>query len=314
MAGVVFFGSPDFALPSLEILLKTEYRPALVVTQPDRRSGRGRALQPTPVRSLAEKKELPVLTLNSFADEGTIERIRSIKPDFLVVVAFGLIMPEWALKIPSKGSINVHASLLPAYRGASPINMALVNGEPFTGVSTMEMVKALDAGPVYKQEVEPVDPLENARGLSERLAKKGAELLLETVEAISKEGIVPVEQGNEGISYAPRLKKEDGLIPWDKGVLAVHNHIRGMNPWPGSYTFYGNEYIKIHEARPENFLDRGLPPGYVVSAAGDELVVSCGSGSIKLMELQAGGKRPLKVGEFLNGFSIAAGDILGGGK
>lgn len=311
MSKVVFFGSPDFALPALEILIDTGYRPVLVVSQPDRPAGRGRKTIPTPVRKAAEENDIDVRVISAF-DEETEEHLRSLEPDFFVVVAFGLIFPERILDIPSKECINVHASLLPAYRGASPVNMALVNGDPFTGVSTMRMVKALDAGPVFMQSVQPVDPLEDAGSLSAKLAWMGARLLLDTLAAIDGEGLVPVEQSLEGVSKAPLLRKEDGNIPWAEDALTVHNYIRGMNPWPGSHTYYGGGYIKVHRAEPLDLIQRGAEPGTVIRAEGSDLVVACGTGAVSLVELQAQGKRRMTAGEFMRGYQLEKGGLFSG--
>ena len=208
-SGVIFFGSPDFAIPSLKILIDSEYRPDLVVTQPDRGKGRGRKLQPTPVRRAAEEAGLPVEIIESFKVEGAVESIVSLDPDYLVVVAFGLIFPPRVLDIASKANINVHASLLPAYRGASPINAAIVNGDRVTGVTTMGMAQELDAGPIYLQRRIPIEPGENAGGLSDRLAVEGAVLLLETLRGLDSGTIEPREQPDEGVSHARRLRKQD---------------------------------------------------------------------------------------------------------
>ncbi|MBN1164187.1 MAG: methionyl-tRNA formyltransferase [Candidatus Krumholzibacteriota bacterium] len=312
MAGVVFFGSPDFALPALQKIIPTPYRPSLVVTQPARPSGRGRKERPTPVHLLARENGLPVRVIDSFSDGEAVDEIRNTEPDFFVVVAFGLIFPSSILDIAAVARINLHASLLPAYRGASPVNMTLLNGDSFTGVTAMEMVRELDAGPIYSQEIQPIDPLENAGELTDKLALRGASLLLKTLLEIETRGLVPIEQPAEGISLAPKLRKKDGFIPWEKDVLAVHNHIRGMNPWPGSFTYYGGDYIKVHRARPVDFMPRPVEPGVITAVDKDNLQVACGRGALAVTELQAGGKRSLPAGEFLKGFPLHAGETLGG--
>ncbi len=312
MERLVFFGSPAFALPSLEALVASELTPALVVTQPDRPAGRGKKVIPTPVREFADAKEIPVKIIGSFREAGALDALRAAAPDFFVVVSFGRILPKEALGVAKKGNINLHASLLPRYRGASPIVGAIVNGDSFTGVTTMEMAEALDAGPIYLQKVVGVDPMENAGRLSERLAAAGAPLLVETLRRIAREGLRPTPQPEEGIVKSPLLRKEDGLIPWEKDALAVHNHIRGMNPWPGSFCWHRGAYLKVHEAEPRDLVPREAPPGVVLEAQGDTIVVSCGRGAVRLLTLQAEGKRALAASEFLRGFALERGGLLGG--
>ncbi len=311
MPRVIFFGSPDFALPSLKAIVSTEYCPVLVVTQPDRPSGRGRSNTPTPVRRFAEESGLPVEVVSSFKKGDIVDLLKGHDADFFVVVAFGLIFPKKVLALPAKECINVHASLLPAYRGASPVNMAIVNGEAFTGVSTMRMVQELDAGPVFMQSVEPIDPMEDAGMLFERLAGSGAGLLLKTLRGVDAGGMTPVDQPEKGVSRVRLLKKEDGAIPWEKGALEVHNHIRGMNPWPGSYTYYEGRYLKVHRSEPCDIIQRNIKPGRIVRAGGTDLVVACGSGTVRLTMLQVQGRKVLETGEFLRGYQITAGERFG---
>lgn len=308
---VVFFGSPDFAIPALEALISSEFKPRLVVTQPDRPAGRGKKLTATPVRELSEARGIPVLILGSFRDEGVLERLGETFPDFFVVVSFGKIFPKEALEIARKANVNLHGSLLPAYRGASPINRAIVNGDSWSGITTMEMFPALDAGPVYLERMVPIDPLENAGAYAKRLAPEGASLILETLRKISREGLRPVPQSEEGVSKAPLLRKEDGLIPWEKDAIAVHNHIRGMNPWPGSFTYYRGVYLKVLEARPVDLVPRDIPPGQIIEAGCDAITVSCGKGSVRFTVLQAEGKCALEAASFLRGFPLGKGEVLG---
>jgi methionyl-tRNA formyltransferase len=311
---VIFFGSPDFALPTLKSLISSEYRPVLVVTQPDRPAGRGKRLSPTPVRRVAEEHGLPVKVIGSFKEKDAIDSIESLRPDFFVVVAFGLILPRRALDIASTANVNLHASLLPAYRGASPINMAIVNGECYTGVTTMEMTEALDAGPIYLQKTVPIDPMEDAGRLSERLAFEGAAVLLETLRGIDSGRLTAYEQPNAGISFAPRLKKDDGLIHWECGAVTVLNHIRGMNPWPGSFTYHGACYLKILRAEPAKEEPPEAPAGSVLKAGDDGIVVSCGKDSVRVLRLQAPGRKALDAAAFLRGYRIDRGDVFGSGE
>jgi methionyl-tRNA formyltransferase len=252
-----------------------------------------------------------VLVLESFRAGGVLDRIREAAPDFCVVVSFGKIFPKDALAIAGKGNINLHASLLPAYRGASPINRAIVNGEPWSGLTTMEMAEALDAGPIYLQRMVPIGAQENAGAYAASLAAHGAPLLTETLRKICSDGLRPVPQPAEGVSTAPLLRKEDGLIPWERDAVSVHNHIRGMNPWPGSFTYCRGAYLKILDAEPYDLVPRAAPPGLILRASGDSIVVGCGRGAVRLNVLQAEGKRPLDAARFLQGYSLAQGEALG---
>ena len=307
---VVFFGSPEFAIPSLKVLTESEYRPALVVTQPDRPAGRGKKLVPTPVRSWAEANGLEVEMVGSFKHGDVGVRLSSLEPAFFVVVAFGLIFPEGILRIASKANINVHASLLPAYRGASPVNMAIVNGERSTGVTTMEMAKELDAGPIYFQKSVSIGPTENAGELSDRLSREGASILLETLRGIDRGELSPTEQPVEGISMATRLKKSDGLIPWELDAARVHDHIRGMNPWPGSYTYHAGDYLKVHRAETCELGDHPGRHGIVMETDRGGIVVSCGSGAVRITRLQAPGRKAHDAQDFLRGYNLDTGAVF----
>jgi methionyl-tRNA formyltransferase len=311
MGRVVFFGSPDFAIPSFEALLDTPYRPVMVVTQPDRRSLRGGKPAPTPVRQAAEKNNIPVMVADNLEGGHFFDKLKEIGADFFVVVAFGLIFPSRALEIAGRANINVHASLLPAYRGASPVNHAIVKGEQFTGVTTMEMSESLDQGPLYLQRAVSIDPNEDAGSLFSRLAALGGILLLDTLKGIESGTLESVVQPEEGASWAPLLKKEDGEIPWKNNAIKIHNHIRGMCPWPGSFTYHNGNYIKVHKAEPVDMLKTSVPAGTVLNIDEKEILVSCGVGNIGLKVLQLEGRRALPVGDFVRGYSLKEGDVLG---
>jgi methionyl-tRNA formyltransferase len=189
--------------------------------------------------------------------------------------------------------------------------MSIVHGDSFTGITTMRMVKALDAGPVYLQRAVPVHPMETAGELSDRLSVLGGELIVETLERIDKDAIEPVPQNDEDATYAPLLKKKDGLIPWESDAVHVHNHIRGMNPWPGSYTSRGEVILKVHEASPVDIVERETVPGTVLEASGETITVSCGKGAVSISKIQVPGRRVLPAGDFLRGFRLESGDVLG---
>jgi len=312
MPRVIFFGSPDFAVPSLKALYGSTYRPELVVTQPDRPAGRGRKSSPTAVRKAAEELGLPVMVMKSFKDEGAFDILAGLEPDLFIVAAFGLIFPKKALELPAVSCVNVHASLLPRWRGASPINMAIAAGDAETGISIMRMVKSLDAGPVYAQKTVSVGSMDTAGDLFERLAEEGGPLLVGTLDRITGEGLEPVEQPEEGVTFAPLLEKRDGLIDWNKEALSVHNHIRGMNPWPGSHTRAGGRLIKVHRSEPCEAQAGDAKPGRVLKASGGIIEVACASGAVRLTILQAEGRKILPAEEFLRGSSLEEGAVLGG--
>jgi methionyl-tRNA formyltransferase len=311
MAGVIFFGSPDFAVPSLTALCATPYRPVLAVSQPDRPAGRGKSVTPTPVRTAAESKGVPVMVLPRFDDGDAMERLRSLDPDYFVVVAFGLIFPPAALRIARSGNINVHASLLPSYRGASPIQRAIVDGRSTTGVTPMEMAAAVDAGPIYLQREIVIDRDDDAGSLSGKLAELGGRLLVETLTKIDAGTLTARPQPEAGVTFAPRLKKNDGLVPWELDAESVHNHIRGMNPWPGSFTYLDGTYIKIHRAAPIDEKNRAGAPGTVVAIDDRGILVACGRGTVVVSRLQAEGRRPLDAADFLQGSVLDVGAVFG---
>jgi len=309
-SSIIFFGSPDFAVESLEAIIAGGFEVPLVVTQPDRPSGRGKKFTPTPVKAFSQEKGIDVECISSFKGTDIVGKLTGLKPDFLVIVSFGLFLPDSVLKIARKGNINLHASLLPAYRGASPINHAIVNGEQFTGVTTIEVVHEMDAGPIYLQRVVPVEPFENAGDLSKKLSGIGAELLVETLKGIADGKLKARPQSKEGVSFAYKLKKSDGEIPWDKDAIGVHNHIRGMNPWPGSYSYLEGKYVKVHEAEPYSMTAVDSQPGTIVDVNNEGIFVACGRGVIRIKKLQFEGRKALNVSELLKGYSVKAGEIF----
>jgi methionyl-tRNA formyltransferase len=312
MPSVVFFGSPDFAVPVLASLADSAYRPALVVTQPDRPAGRGRRSSPTVVREEAGRLSIPVMVMRSFRDEGAFEKLAGMRPDLFVVAAFGLIFPGRALRLPAVSCVNVHASILPRWRGASPVNMAVAAGDSETGVSIMKMVRELDAGPVYAVKRVAIGPDETAGDLFGRLAAISGPFLVETLDRIVDEGLEPVEQPEEGVTYAPLLSKRDGLIDWNKDALSVHNHIRGMNPWPGSHTRHGGRLLKVLRSEPGTVDPGKAKPGTVLKASGGIVEIACAPGSVRLTVLQAEGRKAMPAGEFLRGSDLPEGGVLNG--
>ncbi|HVO65057.1 MAG TPA: methionyl-tRNA formyltransferase [Syntrophales bacterium] len=306
---IIFMGTPEFAVPSLEILIRHDYQIAGVVTQPDRPRGRGRIPAPPPIKIFAEKYNLPVSQPERMRDQEVIDYFRSLAPDLVIVAAFGQILPREILEIPKFGCINVHPSLLPKYRGAAPMNWTIIRGEAKTGVTIMFMDEGLDTGDILSQEETMIDPEETFGKLHDRLANMGATLLLKTVKMIVSGDVPCTSQDDSLATYAPRLKKEDGLINWDRDVSQVVNLIRGLSPVPCAYTFYRGKILKIFSARGEVSHDAGTP-GKIGGETETGLPVSAKNGYVYLQEIQMENKKRMSVRDFLRGFRIPPGDIL----
>ena len=305
---IVFMGTPEFACPTLQKLIDRGEQVAAAVTQPDRPRGRGQQTLPPPVKVLAERHAIPVLQPAKVRHPEVIEEIRAYAPDLIVVVAFGQILPKSLLDIPRHGCINVHASLLPRYRGAAPINWCIINGETEAGVTTMQMDVGLDTGDMLLKKVTPIDPDEDAQSLHDRLSLIGAEALGETLDLLADGKLIPEKQDESLTCYAPLLKKEDGLILWDAEPRAIRNRIRGMTPWPGAFTHFNGKTLKIFRARTAFGTGR---PGTVITADRNGIEVACRGGSLLIDELQLEGKKRLTAADFLAGCRILPGYILG---
>jgi|Deesub1362A_J573_1020465.scaffolds.fasta_scaffold00169_31 methionyl-tRNA formyltransferase len=304
---LVFFGTPDFALPSLTALIEAGYSLVAVVTQPDRQKGRGRRVLPPPVKVEAQRHGLPVLQPLKAREEDFIRDLRRLGPDLIIVVAYGQILPPDIIHMPRMGCINLHASLLPKYRGAAPINWAIINGERKTGVTTMLMDEGMDTGPVLLQKEIEIDKEDTAGTLSKRLASEGAELLITTIEGLKRGEIRPVPQSGE-TSYAPPLKKADGLIDWSMPATRLHNFIRGVTPWPGAYTFLDTQRLKIIKAVP---VDGEGRPGFIERVSKDELLIGTGKGLLSIKEIQIEGRAVMDIRAFLQGHRLEPGMGLG---
>ena len=305
---IIFMGTPDFACPTLATLIERGEQVVAVVTQPDRPKGRGQQTLPPPVKVLAQEHGIPVFQPVKVRHPEAIEEIRSLNPDLIVVVAFGQILPKALLDIPKHGCINVHASLLPYYRGAAPLNWCIINGETETGVTTMMMDVGLDTGDMLLKRSTPIDPDEDTRSLHDRLCQIGAELLGETLDELAAGRLVPEKQDDALTCYAPMLKKEDGLIDWSKEAATVKNLVRGMTPWPGAYSYLDDKLLKVY--RVQTATGTGTP-GSVLSAGRDGIEVACGEGSIIIHELQLEGKKRLNAVEFVAGCKLEPGMALG---
>ncbi|KAB0671900.1 methionyl-tRNA formyltransferase [Oryzomonas sagensis] len=305
---IIFMGTPEFACPTLQVLIDRGENLLAVVTQPDRPKGRGQKLMPPPVKEVAQRHGIPVYQPHKVRDPAFIDEIRRLEPDVIVVVAFGQILPKVLLEIPPHGCINVHASLLPRYRGAAPLNWCIVNGESETGVTTMLMDVGLDTGPMLLSRATPIDENENIAVLHDRMSVMGAQLLAETLDGLKTTSIPPREQDNAVSCYAPMLKKEDGLIDWSRDARAIHNQVRGLSVWPGAYTFMDGHVLKIYRTRVGNGSGQ---PGAVLRAAKGAFEIACLTGSIIIEELQTAGKKRLDAASFLAGYPVSEGSLLG---
>ena len=305
---VIFMGTPGFACPSLQKLIDRGDEIVAVFTQPDRPKGRGQKLMPPPVKELAQRFGIPVHQPLKVREQPVVDLVRSLMPDLVVVVAFGQILPGALLEIPPLGCVNVHASLLPRYRGAAPLNWCIVNGERETGVTTMLMDVGLDTGPMLLKRSTEIGENEGIASLHDRMALMGAELLGETVERLVAGTLVPEPQDDSLSCYAPMMKKDDGRINWGRDARSIHNQVRGLAVWPGAFSMFDGEMLKVYRTRVAD--GTGLP-GEVIGASRDGIEVACGSGSLVVEELQLAGKKRLDAASFLAGNPLAPGVRLG---
>jgi len=303
---IVFFGTPDFAVPSLNILSRTGHKVQRVVTQPDRKKGRGRKLAPPPVKSAARSLGYKVLQPASIRDAAFIEEMKRLAPDFFIVVAFGRILPGVLLELPQKGAVNVHASLLPKYRGSAPIQWAIINGETKTGVTTMLLDTGMDTGEMLLQRETTIGPDDTAATLHDRLSEMGASLLMDTLKAYAADAVTPIPQNHDQATLAPMLKKIDGRIDWRMPAAAIDLFVRGMNPWPGAFTLHDGRRIKIYTACPLH-TEATAVPGTVIKGFADELRVATGTGVLSILELQGESGKRLPVRKFLQGCPMPPG-------
>lgn len=304
---IIFMGTPAFACPTLQTLIDRNENVIAVFTQPDRPKGRGQKLQPPPVKELAATCNIPVFQPPKVRVPEVIEQIRELKPDLIVVVAFGQILPKALLEIPPQGCVNVHASLLPRYRGAAPLNWCIVNGETETGVTTMLMDVGLDTGPMLLKKATPLDPDEDIHCLHDRMSLLGAQLLSETLDGLKAGRITPEPQDDNQSCYAPLLKKEHGLIDWHNPARAVHNQVRGLAAWPGTISWLDGSPFKLYRTA---VAQGSGTPGTVIAVSKEGIEVACGEGSLIIKELQAPGSRKMDAGSFLAGHPIPVGTIF----
>ncbi|HEY6802667.1 MAG TPA: methionyl-tRNA formyltransferase [Pyrinomonadaceae bacterium] len=306
---IVFMGTPAAAVPTLRRCLDDGHDVVAVWTQPDRPSGRGNKVTYSPVKELALEKGIPVHQPARLKNDEARALFASHEADLAVVVAYGRILPGEFLTTPKRGCINVHFSLLPKYRGASPVNWAIVNGEEETGVTTMFIEPTLDTGPILLQEKTRIDAEETAPELMARLAETGAALLGKTLSELDR--LSPRQQDHEAATFAPILKKEDGLIDWTRPAVEIERRIRGLQPWPNAYTSFNGKGLTIWRAQPLPG-DTPAEPSEVIEARGDLLIVKCGDNdALRLLEVQPEAKRRMPVRDFLNGTQLKIGDRLG---
>ncbi len=303
---IVFMGTPDFAVPCLQALLDHPYEVVGVFTQPDKPKGRGYQLTPPPVKELAVSKGIPVSQPTTLRDGTALEQLKIWKPDLIVVVAYGKFLPKEILELPRLGCINVHASLLPKYRGAGPIQWAILNGETVTGVTTMYMAEGMDTGDMLERASLEIGPDETADELHDRLSVLGAKLLLSTVDKAEKGTLQPEKQDDSLASYAPMLTKDLSHIDFSQPAQKIHNQIRGLSSWPAAYTSYQGKRLKVYKSR---LRDGSGEPGLLMDPK--RMIVACGEGAIELVEVQYEGSRKMSGEEFLRGKKPAEKEFLG---
>jgi methionyl-tRNA formyltransferase len=308
---IAFFGTPSFAVPTLRALLDSAHEVTVVVTQPDRPRGRGQRVTIGPVKALAKERGIPVEQPEKLTREPWQVRFGSYGADLGVVAAYGKILPDWLLALPHLGLINVHASLLPKYRGASPIHRALQNGDAETGVTIMRVVRALDGGPMLAAAKVRVGPDDRTDQVEAVLAETGGALLVETVDRLAAGPVVEVPQDEALVTYAPRLTKEDGIVDWSRPAPAIHNQVRALHPWPHAFTFGPRGRLILHRSRIGIGPAVDAPAGTVLPPVTPDAVrVATGEGNLELLDLQAEGSKVLPARTFLAGHPLAPGDRL----
>lgn len=298
---LAFLGTPAFAVPALEALLRAGHDVIEAVTQPDRPKGRGRVLAPSPVKEAAQRAGVPIYQPERIRRPEAVAHLAELRPDIMIVVGYGQIIPQSVIDIPPRGIVNVHASLLPKYRGAGPIQWAILNGETRTGVTIMKIDAGLDTGDMLLKVETEIGPDENAMELGRRLSVLGSGLLVEALSRLDE--IQPEKQDPAQATYAPVLKKEDGRIDWTQSAQAIHNRVRGLQPWPGAFTTFRGQVLQIWRSRPGTGASGA--PGTISGTT-----VACGEGALELLEVQLQGRRRVSGADFANGQRITKGEVL----
>jgi len=311
---ILFWGTPDFAVPSLRALLGEGHDVVGVVTQPDRPAGRGRALRQSAVKLVAEDESLPVLQPERARGDEFLNAVRALDPELSIVVAYGQILKREVLDLPPLGSINVHASLLPALRGAAPISWAIRLGHTETGVTIMRMTERMDAGPMLHQVAEPINDAENASDLWLRLSEIGAAALIETLALLDMGELTEIEQDESAATYAPRITRDTAHVDWHDNAVAISRHIRSLDAVPGAWTSHKGDDLKLYRPLPEPELVHDAEPGTVIDVDGldasEGMRVACGTGALLVREVKPAGKRRMNTSEWVRGRGIATGDRL----
>lgn len=307
---VVYFGTPEFAVPSLRALIDSAHQVVAVVSQPDRPRGRGQQLMPTATKTVALEQGLPILQPDRIRTDEFLGAVTDLAPDIGVVAAYGKLLPEALLTIPRLGLINVHASLLPRWRGAAPVHRAVIAGDQETGVTIMRVVKELDAGPTFAAVARPIGPDETSPDVERSLAQLGAALLVEILDRIATGQAVETPQDESRVTYAPKLLKEEGAIEWTLPAARIHNLVRGLQPWPLVSGRIGGGRVLLHRTAVTEE-QTSAPAGSIVRAAGDDLAIAAGDGRVlRLLILQPEGRRLMTAREFLAGRKVSPGSIL----
>lgn len=303
---IIFMGSDEFAVPAVEALVKSEHALLACVTQPDRPKGRGRHLKPCPVKAVAESVGIPTLTPEKIGD--ATDELAAFAPDLIVVAAYGQYIPRRVLAVPPRGFINIHPSLLPRYRGAAPIQWAIANGDTETGVTILEVIPRMDAGPILLQERHPIHPDDTTLTLEPRLAAAGAALMLEAIRRIEEGSITRVEQDESAVTWARKLEKADGRLDWAQPARTLHNRVRGFQPWPGTYCIASERRLAIMLTRVD--AGRDAPPGTILEVDSEGLLVACGDSALRLLIVQPEGKRPMPAADYACGARLSRGMLL----
>ena len=307
---IIFMGTPDFSVGTLEALIEAGHEVCLVVTQPDKPKGRGKEMQPTPVKAAAMKHGIPVYQPKKIRDPECVEELRKYQADVMVVIAFGQILPKSILEMTPYGCINVHASLLPKYRGAAPIQWSIIDGEEVTGVTTMLMDVGLDTGDMLAKAIVPLDEKETGGSLFDKLSEAGGRLCVETLAKLEKGEITPEKQGESPTAYASMLDKKMGNIDWNKSAVVIERLVRGLNPWPSAYTHLDGKTLKIWacDVLPQS-ASKG-ESGEILEVTKDAIHVQTGDGILVLREIQLAGKARMDAGAFLRGYKVVPGTVL----
>jgi len=310
---IVFFGSSKFAGSSLKALLTSKHKVTCVLTQPDREKGRGLHFAGTVIKIIALESGIRIYQSFNVNDSDTVKFLKDLDPDLFIVIAYGQILSQKILDIPKIFSINIHASLLPKYRGAAPINWAIIKGEKTTGITVIKMTKEMDAGPIIQQKEIEINNDDTSITLEDKLSHFAAQLLLATLSSIEDNNYNLMPQDKNNVSFAPKLKKEDGRIDWNKPACDIYNLIRGCISWPGAFSYYNGKLLKIYKAKASFCVPEFLSSvaGKIISVSKEGIVVATGKDNLIIEELQIEGKRRMKVGEFIAGHKILPGEILG---